>query len=76
MNPVRLCPICGQTDDHPRHVIALPDGVDVARHMDCCAMVTGCEVCTAQIAGASGVTGEALRTHLVSLPPTDLGEVS
>ncbi|MFI1194077.1 hypothetical protein ACH4T9_12580 [Micromonospora sp. NPDC020750] len=74
MNPTRICPICTQTDDHPRHVIALPDGVDVARHMDCCAMVTGCPVCTAQIADANGATGDALREHLLTLPAVDLTE--
>lgn len=24
--PVRLCDSCGQVDDHPRHVVATPDG--------------------------------------------------
>jgi hypothetical protein len=63
-SPLRLCPICGQTDDHPRHVITLPEGMDVARHMDCCAQHAGCPVCASQLADAGDVKGEALRAHL------------
>lgn len=63
-NPLRVCLGCGQTDDHPRHVIALQDGSDVPWHMDCHALATGCDVCKSQIAGAEGVTGDELRTHL------------
>lgn len=71
-NPVRVCPICTQTDDHPRHVVSLPDGTDLAIHMDCCAVGRNCAVCKAQIAEAGKAKGESLRKHLLSLPPVDL----
>ncbi len=38
--PVRFCPLCRQSDDHPRHTRTTePD--DVARHLDCC-RAAGC----------------------------------
>lgn len=68
MNPVRKCAICGQVDDHPRHVHTLPDGGDFSIHMDCCANARNCESCTGQLEGVGGVDGnpkgEALREHL------------
>jgi len=64
--PVRTCIGCTQADDHPRHVIALPDGSEVTWHMDCHQLATGCEVCTSQIAGAEGKTGDDLRLHLTT----------
>jgi hypothetical protein len=74
-NPTRPCIGCGQVDDHPRHVVATPDGNAAPWHMDCHARsANGCEVCAAQIAGAGGATGEALREHLLSLPPRVDGE--
>lgn len=68
---VRGCDGCGQTDDHPRHVVSggSPDGtlVVTARHMDCCAS-EGCTVCAAQLAGAEHLRGDELRAHLETLP--------
>jgi hypothetical protein len=61
---MRTCLGCGQTDDHPRHVVYLPDGNEVNWHMDCHRIATGCEVCTSQTAGAEGVIGDELRAHL------------
>jgi hypothetical protein len=73
MNPTRTCPICTGVDDHPRHVITLPDGTEMALHMDCCASARNCEVCTAQLAGVGGVEGnpkgEKLRAHLKTTGP-------
>lgn len=63
-NPVRTCLACGQTDDHPRHVIALPDGNDVTYHFDCCKIVKGCEHCTEALEHADGAKGNDLRAHL------------
>jgi len=41
----RECTICGQFDDHPRHTVAHPVGVeDVMAHFDCHAG-EGCDVC-------------------------------
>lgn len=64
--PQRTCIGCGQTDDHPRHVIDVgdPDAV-VTWHMDCHVIATGCETCTAQTAGAEGKTGDELVAHIV-----------
>jgi hypothetical protein len=69
---VRLCIGCGQTDDHPRHVTTGQQ----PWHMDCHAMATGCEVCTAQLAAcdtstaSDGVIGEVLQKRLIALAPT------
>jgi hypothetical protein len=76
MNPVRTCMGCNQTDDHPRHVIALATG-QVSYHMDCCVennyhlrygeAVRGCEHCTRTLADApDGARGDALRAHIVA----------
>lgn len=62
----RTCIGCTQTDDHPRHVISMPNEVEVNWHMDCHAIATGCEVCQASVAGANGVIGDALREHLTA----------
>jgi hypothetical protein len=64
--PQRICVGCKQTDDHPRHVEVIDAaGTAVPWHMDCHALITGCETCTAQTAGADGATGDALRTHII-----------
>lgn len=72
-NPVRTCAGCGQSDDHPRHVHALPDGTTFGLHMDCCAYSKNCEVCKAQLAGVGGVDknpkGDKLREHLLTTGP-------
>lgn len=70
-NPVRNCIACGQVDDHPRHVIDVGDGREMAFHMDCHSrMNPPCQICADQIADAPvGTIGEDLRAHLVSLPP-------
>jgi len=65
--PVRNCLACGQVDDHPRHVITLPDHSEVTYHMDCHSrMNPPCEVCTAQTANAEGKTGDELRAVITS----------
>lgn len=64
MNPVTACIGCEQEDDHPKHVIGLPDGSDVRWHMDCHATATKCESCTWQREGAGKKTGEAFREHI------------
>ncbi len=63
---VNPCAACGQSDDHPRHVIAVSPTETVFFHMDCHAN-NGCEVCVAQIAGAAGAKGDQLRGHLIAL---------
>lgn len=71
-NPVRTCPICTQSDDHPRHVIDL-GGITITPHMDCCAISRSCEVCAAQLDGVGGVAGnprgDQLRAHLITTGP-------
>jgi len=64
---VTTCIGCGQTDDHPKHVVVVNAAHDsVAWHMDCHAHAsTACEVCDAQTALAAGAKGDALRTHLI-----------
>ena len=61
------CLGCGQTDDHPKHVVVITaDHVSVAWHMQChAASSAGCDVCTEQTANAAGLTGDALRNHLI-----------
>lgn len=72
-NPVRPCLGCGQYDDDPRHVWALPDGGTAPYHMACCAMARDCEVCAAQLEDVGGVQaspkGDELRQHLVRTGP-------
>lgn len=87
-NPLRVCDICLQLDDHPRHgsvlaeptgavdrLTALPNGIPAAamyelahpyiseHHLDCGA-ANGCASCSAQVALAGNVQGDALRTHI------------
>lgn len=64
---MRLCIGCGQTDDHPRHIIVLEGGEkEVGYHMDCHVAQTGCELCATSLAPiADGTTGDALRAELV-----------
>ena len=73
MNPVRTCPFCAKSDDHPRHVYEA-GGVDVAAHMDCHALAANCEICLAQLDGVGGVDGnpkgEELRKHLMTTGPS------
>lgn len=64
MNPIRVCLGCGQSDDHPRHIVVVGD-TEVPWHMDCHAL-TGCETCVEQIAGADGAKGDELRLHLTT----------
>lgn len=69
--PLRTCTRCGQSDDHPRHVIAAVVGSGSAPanfHMDCHAAL-GCGVCNHQLQDADGVQGGELREHLQSLAP-------
>lgn len=64
----RTCVGCGQTDDHPRHVIATSDGNSVNWHMDChAASDAGCESCAAQKDGAAHLVGDEFRAHVQSL---------
>lgn len=71
-NPVRNCLACGGIDDHPRHVVVLPDGSDSAFHYDCHARLNPpCESCTELSTGAGGVTGDDFRAHLLSQTPKD-----
>jgi hypothetical protein len=60
----RTCIGCGQTDDHPRHVIAVSDGSEVTWHFDCHRIAVNCESCTAQTKGAEKLRGDKLREHL------------
>jgi len=68
---MRKCAVCGQVDDHPRHVFYIPpDGVEVSVHMDCPHSATGelgapCEFCTETLAGAGGAQGDTLRSHII-----------
>ena len=63
--PVRSCSLCGQQDDHPRHVIAAPDGSVDDRHMDCCRSA-GCPdgSCGEVTKGAEDLRGDDLVKHL------------
>lgn len=67
--PTRLCIGCGQSDDHPRHVI---NGRQ-PWHMDCHVLATGCETCARKLAACDtstepdGVVGEVLQGLLIAL---------
>lgn len=64
----RTCIGCGQTDNHPKHRIALGDGNEAAWHMDCHARSgDGCESCAAQKEGAEHLVGEEFRAHIHGL---------
>lgn len=65
--PRRFCDVCTQADDHPRHVVALPDGTAQTRHLDCC-RDSGCPdgTCGAVTAGAEVKRGADLLAHLQS----------
>lgn len=71
---LRTCPVCTQTDDHPRHVWDLGPDMRIDLHMDCCAITRNCRVCQAQLAGVGGAgnnpTGDDLRAYLVTTGPT------
>lgn len=59
----RTCLGCGQTDDHPKDLVSLRDGSEVAWHMDCHA-TTGCEACTQQTKSQGAARGDEFRTIL------------
>lgn len=56
--PERSCEVCGQSDDHPRHVQG-----STVRHMDCCA-AEGCVICQATEQEYGGLRGQELIDHL------------
>lgn len=69
MNPVRVCHVCRQTDDHPRHVIDIP-GLNETRHLDCCRSA-GCPDGSCDALAAAGGThlrGDELRAFLITDP--------
>lgn len=72
-HPIRVCLGCAGEDDHPRHVLATPDGAEITYHMDCHAIASGCEICIAQLDGVGGVEknpkGDKLRKHLATTGP-------
>jgi hypothetical protein len=72
-NPIRTCPVCVQTDDHPRHVTDLNGEITLALHMDCCAIARDCQVCQAQLHAVGGADGnpkgDKLRAHLLRTGP-------
>lgn len=65
-NVERKCIYCSQTDDHPKHETVHPGMISVYAHQDCCAEVTGCELCSPVIAAAEGKRGEDLRAFIMS----------
>jgi hypothetical protein len=71
----RSCDVCGQVDDHPRHVIhsdgthpitGAPVDLSLVRHMDCCSGA-GCPdgSCDVIVEHAKGKQGSQLRAHIV-----------
>lgn len=64
----RACLGCGQTDDHPKHVVGTLDGNAVAYHFDChAATESGCPSCAAQKDGAEHLRGDDFREHIINL---------
>jgi hypothetical protein len=66
-HPLGTCIGCGQTDDHPKHRIALRDGSEIVWHHDCHAIATGDPVSAA--VAAKGLKGDKLREHIVKNDP-------
>lgn len=73
--PLRVCDVCNQADDHPRHVQPVRGGVPLVRHMDCCA-ARGCGICQATEAVTAGARGDELLATIRSgvLDDLDFGE--
>lgn len=57
--PLRVCDVCNQADDHPRHVQPIRGGTNLVRHLDCCA-AKGCGICQATEAVTAGARGDKL----------------
>lgn len=73
---LRTCVRCGQTDDHPRHVIGAPAGQASSNfHMDCHALL-GCRVCLHQLADVDGAQGEELQGLLLDKAPLTDDEIA
>jgi hypothetical protein len=66
-HPIGTCIGCSQTDDHPKHRIALRDGSEIVWHHDCHAIATGDPVSAA--VAAKGLKGDKLREHIVKNDP-------
>lgn len=65
-NPVKTCLGCGQSDDHPKHVVTLPDHSEVAWHNDCHSRAhPPCEICAHVVTHSDGRQGQELRDHIV-----------
>jgi hypothetical protein len=62
----RACIFCTLEDDHPKHEQIHPGMVSVYAHIDCCARVTHCPLCTKSVQGAEGKRGDDLRAHITS----------
>ena len=61
---VRGCIGCGQSDDHPRHVLDHGADLPILWHLDCHAN-SGCESCAAQTNGLTqGQTGSKMLAHI------------
>lgn len=60
------CIACTQNDDHPKHVIDMGGDVLLRFHHDCHAMSTNCDVCASVVKASGGVTGEELRSFLMT----------
>lgn len=61
---LRGCVGCGQTDDHPRHVIDSGADLPIVWHLDCHANA-GCESCAAQTKGlTAGSVGSKMLDHI------------
>lgn len=66
--PIRGCDVCGQVDDHPRHVVAVIESrgpKTFIRHMDCCA-ASGCEACRATEEVVGHLKGEEKLNAILS----------
>lgn len=73
-NPVKTCLGCGQNDDHPKHVVTLPDHSETTWHNDCHSRANpSCEICTHVVAHSDGRQGDELRAHIVgyNIPTLD-----
>lgn len=60
---------CGQSDDHPKHLMEVPGGEDVRYHLDCHA-AAGCQSCQGQVSGSDGATGQQMLDHILANAPT------
>uniref|UniRef100_UPI003F4935B8 hypothetical protein n=1 Tax=Pseudonocardia sp. CA-138482 TaxID=3240023 RepID=UPI003F4935B8 len=72
---VSTCVLCGQTDDHPKDVVAMPGDLTARYHHDChAAAEPPCESCRWLVAHKGDLKGTDWREQIGSLHAAMPGE--